>query len=115
MKYFITKIIYFLATLGLFSNAFSAGFYLTQLATPGSVGTAGVANVTNTRSADSAWTNPAAMTALDDEYTLGTGVQIIFPKMEFNSSIAQAGGSDGGNAGEIAPIPSFFLTCLQTS
>lgn len=109
MKVFTTQTIYFLATLSLCSNTFSAGFYLTQLATPGSVGTAGVINVTNTHSADSAWTNPAAMTALNDEYTLGTGVQVLFPKMEFNSSIAEAGGSDGGNAGEVAPIPSFFL------
>ena len=109
MKLFIIKTIFFLITFIFFTNVYSAGFYITQLATPGSVGTAGVINVTNTFSADSAWTNPAAMTALNDEYTLGQGVQILFPKMEFNSSIAEAGGSDGGNAGEAAPIPSLFL------
>ena len=34
---------------------------------------------------------------------------VVLKELHPNSSIAEAGGSDGGNAGEIAPIPSFFL------
>ncbi|UCE64229.1 MAG: hypothetical protein JSU59_03555, partial [Nitrospirota bacterium] len=46
-------------------NSFAGGFYLPEIATPGSVGTAGVANVTNVDDASSAFTNPAGMTALE--------------------------------------------------
>ena len=38
-----------------------------------------------------------------------TGLSLLVPKMEFDSSVAEAGGSDGNNAGEIAAIPSQFL------
>ncbi|MCP3850658.1 MAG: hypothetical protein GY694_10550 [Gammaproteobacteria bacterium] len=109
MKKIVKKILFPLVSFSLSSHVYSAGFYLTQLSTPGSVGTAGVLNVTNTHSADSAWTNPAAMTALNDEYTISNGLQALVPKMEFKSSIAEAGGSDGGNAGETAIIPNGFV------
>lgn len=105
-----SQIIYSLLFIGFSSNAFSAGFYISEIGTPGSLGTAGVANVTNTFSADASWTNPAGMTALKDEQTLVSGVQVLFPKIEFDSSVAEAGGSDGGNAGDIVGIPSFFMT-----
>ena len=85
----------------------AAGFYLPEVGTPNSLGTGGVANPTNTYGADAAWTNPAGMTGLDNDEIMA-GVQIVFPKATFNSSIATAGGSDGGNAGVAAPIPSFF-------
>ena len=84
-----------------------AGFYLAEVGTPGSLGTAGVANPTNTVGADSAWTNPAGMTGLQQTTAMG-GVQLILPKIEFDSSVATAGGSDGGNAGDNAAVPSFF-------
>jgi long-chain fatty acid transport protein len=84
-----------------------AGFYLSEVGTPGSLGTAGVANPTNTVGADSSWTNPAGMTGLQQD-TILSGVQVILPKIEFDSSVATSGGSDGGNAGDIAAIPSFF-------
>ncbi len=73
---------------------------------PGSLGSAGVANVTNTVSADSSWINPAGMTALKGDKTLVLCVQVLLPKIEFDSSIADAGGSDGGNASDIVGIPS---------
>lgn len=38
-----------------------------------------------------------------------TGVSLLAPKMEFDSSVAEAGGNDGNNAGEIVVIPSQFL------
>ena len=52
-------------------NSFAGGFYLPEIATPGSVGTAGVANVTNVDDASSAFTNPAGMTALEADEEIG--------------------------------------------
>lgn len=87
----------------------AAAFYIDEVGTPASLGTAGVANPTNTASADAAWTNPAGMTGQNENHIL-SGLMVAVPKVEFDSSIAEAGGSDGGNAGKIATIPSFFYT-----
>jgi long-chain fatty acid transport protein len=87
--------------------AAAAGFYFPEVGTPSSLGTGGVANVTNTYGADAAWTNPAGMTALDED-RIFAGLQVVLPKIEFDSSIATGGGNDGNNAGETAVIPSFF-------
>jgi long-chain fatty acid transport protein len=89
-------------------SAQAAGFYISEVGTPGSLGTAGVANPVNTISADSSWTNPAGMTGLQQDEMLA-GLQVVVPKIEFDSSVAEAGGSDGGNAGNIAAIPAFFM------
>ncbi len=35
-------------------------------------------------------------------------MQLLIPEIKFDSSIAEAGGKDGGNAGNVAAIPSFF-------
>jgi len=96
------------AALLLAQMAQAAGFYISEVGTPGSLGTAGVANPVNTISADSSWTNPAGMTGLEQDEMLA-GMQLLVPKIEFDSSVAEAGGSDGGNAGNIAAIPSFFM------
>lgn len=88
-------------------NAAAAGFYLSEVGSPASLGTGGVANPTNTGHADAAWTNPAGMTGLEHDSLLA-GLQIVAPRMEFDSSIATGGGEDGNNAGETAVIPSFF-------
>lgn len=88
-------------------NCMAAGFYITEIGTPGSLGTAGAANPTNTFHADSAWTNPAGMTGLDGDRFV-TGLQIVAPRVEFDSDVAEAGGKDGGNAGKALPIPSLF-------
>ena len=85
----------------------AAGFYFPEVGTPSSLGTGGVANVTNTYGADAAWTNPAGMTGLDED-RIFAGLQAVLPKIEFDPSTATGGGSDGGNAGETAFIPSFF-------
>ena len=45
----------------LLQAAGAAGFYISEVGTPGSLGTAGVANPTNTFAADSAWANLAGM------------------------------------------------------
>jgi len=95
-----------------------AGFYSPSVGTPGSLGTAGVANPTNTRGADAAWTNPAGMTGVDRQQVL-TGAQVILPSVKFNARRTENNailprrqgpviGDNGGNAGEIAPVPSFF-------
>ena len=85
----------------------AGGIYASEIGSPNSLGTAGSGNVTNRSIADAAWTNPAGMTGIDDSRIL-TGLQVIVPKMEFESTVAEAGGSDGGNAGNMAAIPSFF-------
>ncbi len=87
---------------------FAGGLYLSELGTPVSLGTAGVGNVINNKSADSAFTNPAGMTGVRQDSTLG-GIQVLVPAVRFDSDIAESGGSDGGNAGNLAAIPSFFL------
>jgi len=89
-------------------TANGAGFYLPELATPGSIGTAGAANPTNTFDASSSVTNPAAMVHLEQDKSMMVGGQIMAPDMSFDSKIATAGGSDGGNAGDIAVAPGFF-------
>jgi long-chain fatty acid transport protein len=95
-------------TLLLISNSiFAAGFYLSDIGTPGSLGTAGVANPVNNEGADSAWTNPAGMTGLDNSQFM-SGMQMLLPQVRFESSFAGKGGVDGGNAGSIAMIPSSF-------
>ena len=104
----VTSAVAAVFTLALFSQqAVPAGFYLAEVGSPSSLGTGGVANPTNTVGADSAWTNPAGMTGVSEE-SIMAGLQLLVPKIEFKSSIATAGGSDGGNAGDIAAIPSFF-------
>jgi long-chain fatty acid transport protein len=85
----------------------AAGFYLTEVGTPGSLGTAGVGNVTDTFGASSAWANPAAMTGITKPVG-AAGLSVVLPKLEFNPDIAGAGGDDGGNAGETAAVPGAF-------
>lgn len=85
----------------------AAGFYLTEVGTPGSLGTAGVGNATNNQGAAAAWSNPAGMTGIDEEQVVG-GISLAVPKIEFSPRIADKGGNDGGNAGEVAAIPGTF-------
>jgi len=94
-------------------SALAAGFYISEVGTPLSLGTAGAANPTNNIGADSSWANPAGMTGLDKSKFLG-GLQVVAPNVRFDSSVATAGGSDGGNAGNAVPIPSFFYVNTVT-
>lgn len=66
---------------GVSGSVLGAGFYLSEVGTPGSLGTGGVANPTNTVGADAAWTNPAGMTGIDRTQVLG-GVQVVFPSKD---------------------------------
>ena len=87
----------------------AAGFYLTQVGTPMSIGSVGVTNAVNTWGADAAWTQPAGMVNQEDNIVSVTGLSLLLPKNEFDSSVADAGGSDGGNAGDVVVIPSQFV------
>jgi len=87
--------------------AFSGGIYLSEMGSPLSVGTAGVANVTNTIGPDSVYTNPAGMTGIDKDKAIA-GFQLLIATNRFDSDVATAGGSDGGNAGSVVAIPSLF-------
>ena len=89
------------------SGAHGAGFYLQEVGTPYSLGTAGVANATNTQGADAAWSNPAGMVYLEGDQVYA-GLQVVAPRMEFDTSVATGGGDDGGNAGNLTAVPSFF-------
>ena len=90
-------------------QSMAAGFYLTQVGTPMSIGTVGVTNAANTWGPDAAWSQPAGMVNLKEDNVGITGLSLLVPKMKFDSSVADAGGSDGGNAGELTAIPSQFL------
>ena len=90
----------------LLSAAQGAGFYIQEVGTPRSLGTAGVANATST-GADAAWSNPAGMAFIDQDQMFA-GVQLIVPKVEFDPGVASAGGDDGGNAGIPTAVPGFF-------
>ena len=94
-------------------SVLAAGFYLSEVGTPLSLGTAGAANPTNNIGADSSWANPAGMTGLDKSSLIG-GLQVVAPNIRFDSSVAEAGGSDGGNAGNVVAIPSFFYVNAVT-
>ena len=88
-------------------SSFAGGFYLPEVGSPGSVGTAGVANVVNNFGTDAALTNPAGMTGLKRDQVL-VGNQALIPYQKFDSSVAEAGGDDGGNAGVLAVVPGFY-------
>ena len=91
------------------AESMAAGFYLTQVGTPMSIGSVGVTNTVNTWGADSAWSQPAGMVNLEEDSIGVTGLSVLLAKIEFDSSVAEAGGSDGGNAGDPVAIPSQFL------
>jgi long-chain fatty acid transport protein len=99
-----------LSSLLMAGNSLAAGFYLDEIGTPSSVGTAGVGLVVNSFGADAAWSNPAGMTGIETDHVLG-GMQVLIPYIKFDSSSATTStGNDGGNAGQVAAIPSFFAT-----
>lgn len=85
-------------------DAVAGGLYISQVNSPVSLGTAGVNNVVNNVGPDAAYSNPAGMTGLERD-TIVPGVQILIPVVKFDEDIAEAGGDDGGNAGQTAVIP----------
>ena len=89
-------------------QAHAAGFYIDNIGTPGSLGTAGAANVTNSWGPDTAWANPAGLTGIGESMVMTASLQVLAPTAKFDPNVAEAGGSDGGDAGDTALIPSFF-------
>lgn len=87
--------------------AIAGGLYLTEVGSPSSLALASSGSVTSNKAPDSAFTNPAGMTGIDKSMMLN-GLQILIPNLKFKSTVADAGGVDGGNAGAVAAIPSFF-------
>ncbi len=69
-------------------QCWAAGFYIPEVGTPASLGSAGVANPTNRIGADTSYTNPAGMTGFEEDQIF-SGFQVALPKIEFESSIAQ--------------------------
>lgn len=67
------------------SQLHAGGFYVSELGTPGSLGTGGAANTTNNIGADASFTNPAGMTGLMSDEIL-SGIQLIAPVAEFDSA-----------------------------
>jgi len=88
----------------------AAGFYINSVGTPGSLGTAAAANVTNNWGPDATWANPAGLVGIGDRRIMTAGLQALIPVAEFDVSVAEADGDDGGNAGDPALIPSFFYS-----
>lgn len=88
-------------------HANAAGFYISEVGTPLSLGTAGSANVTNTFGPDATWTNPAGLVHIEDG-VMFAGLQVIAPTMKWDTDIAEKGGIEGGNAGDAAVVPSFY-------
>lgn len=96
---------YFTALTVLIHNpVIAGGFYISEIATPGSVGTAGVSNPVNIFDSASAITQPAGMTYIKEDLTR-VGGQILYPVNRFDSDIATSGGSDGGNSGSLGAAP----------
>ena len=89
-------------------HASAGGLYLSEVNSPVSLGTAGVNNVVSNRTPDAAYTNPAGMTGLSRD-TIMPGIQVLIPRIKFDSSVAEKGGGDGGNAsdGDVVFIPGF--------
>ena len=87
-------------------SAQAAGFYISEIGTPFSLGTAGAANVTNTFGPDAAWSNPAGLVHVESG-VMFAGLQVIAPTAKFSVDVAEKGGREGGNAGDPALVPSF--------
>jgi long-chain fatty acid transport protein len=90
------------------SVAPAGGFYIESVGTAASLGTAGAGNVTNAFSPDAAWSNPAGLVWIRPGHVMTASVQVLQPIVEFDPEAAEAGGNDGGDAGDTAVIPSFF-------
>lgn len=87
------------------NTAKAAGFYLSAIGTPISVGSAGVGNVINNVGPDAAWANPAGLTGIKRP-TILTGATLITPFAEWDEGVSEAGGTEGSNTGQPAVVPS---------
>lgn len=79
-------------------TALAGGLYVDQVGTPANLGTAGAANATNNFAPDAAWANQAGLVGIPGGRAMLGGSQILEPTLEFDSDVAEAGGSGGGDA-----------------
>ena len=87
------------------NSSMAAGFYLSSIGTPISVGSAGVGNVVNNVGPDAAWANPAGLTGIKRP-TILAGATLIAPFAEWDEGVSEAGGTEGSNTGQPAVVPS---------
>jgi len=78
----------------------AGGLYLNQAGT-------GAGNPANHSTASTAWLNPAGMTGLK-ESAVDASAGVLVPWVKFDPSIAEAGGNDGNNAGDVALLPTVY-------
>ena len=104
MHHFFRNCVFFNFTVLISTSATAGGFYISEIATPGSVGTAGVSNPVNIYDSASAITQPAGMTYIKEDLTR-VGGQILYPVNRFDSDVATGGGSDGGDSGIVGAAP----------
>ena len=78
----------------------AGGLYLNEAGT-------GAGNPANHSTADTAWLNPAGMTGLKESAVVGS-FGVLVPWVKFDPSVAEAGGSDGNNAGSVAGLPTIY-------
>ncbi len=69
------------------ASAHAAGFYISEVGTPASLGTAGAANVTNTWGPDSTWAKPAGLVHAEGD-PMTAGLQAIVPYMKWDPGLA---------------------------
>ncbi|MCZ4336461.1 OmpP1/FadL family transporter [Shewanella colwelliana] len=111
MTYSTKKLVLLISTaLGssaLVANVSAAGLSLSQLATAESIGTAGVANVTNNRDASAVMGNPAGLSGISDSSTM-IGVQYLDVEADFTSNnTGRAHEGSTGEAGQFTPNLSY--------
>ena len=104
------RISLFIASLFSVASVFAGGFYAPEIASPGSIGTAGAANPTNIYDASAAVTNPTGRLYLEGETRTRMGLQLMAPVTRFKADAATTvAGDNGGNSGVDTVIPGFFV------
>ena len=95
------------------SSAFAGGLDLAEYGTPSSVGTAGVGNLTNTRDATIAMTNPAGMSQIEGDL-FSTSVQFLTLDARFEDKGSTNSGGNGGQLGSTEIMPaSYFVSQIN--
>ncbi len=99
-----------LLQLTMVGHGWAGGFYAPEIASPGSIGSAGAANPTNIYDASAAVTNPTGMLYLKDDTVSRIGIQALVPVLRFDSDDSTTvNGSDAGNSGTATVIPGVFV------
>ncbi len=89
------------------SVSHAGGFALIEQGVKG-LGNAYAGAAASAEDASTIFFNPAGMTLLDGNQVL-VGLHIIQPSTKFTDNGSSAGGSDGGDAADLAVIPNLFL------